>query len=206
MDLSNFKKIFIINNYDNFLNIIEYICDKQYNKKTRLILIKFDNKIIKIKAGEGYSRPDVNPEAECIPITIKDIPNINPIVHCSYNEYYYNIMKEGLMTKERIGKQGEILSSRHQVHFYEVTSFNYNAFKDLINNTGRNTFYYTTINTLLKNEHIITKSQNGVVLVKLDKTQSINSKNFTWIDVSPLDIIKNNEYDRLIKYLKNINL
>ena len=131
---------------------------------------------------------------------------MNPIVHCSYYEYYDSIIKEGLMTKERIGKQGELFKPRHQVHFYEVNSINYNAFKDLINKTGRNTFYYTTIDILLKNKYIISKSQNEVILVKLEENQSINPTLFEWIDVSPLNIIKNNEYDRLIKYLKNINL
>lgn len=194
-----------INNYDTFINIIEYLCDKKINYKTRLILVKKNNIIIKIRSGEGYSRDDVEASAKCTTCYTSSSSSTNScndtvIVHCSYREYYYSIIKDGLMTKERIGKQNEILQRRKHVYFYELSNDFYNQIEDLIKTTGRNTFYYTTLNILKKNNYTVYKSENGVILVELNSTESIN--HFYNINDTPLNIIKNNQNAELINYLE----
>lgn len=46
------SKDYAINNISDFLNIIEYLCDKNCHDKTRLLVIKENNLIIKIRSSE----------------------------------------------------------------------------------------------------------------------------------------------------------
>jgi RNA:NAD 2'-phosphotransferase (TPT1/KptA family) len=196
------KKSYKLSNYDDFLDVLEYIADEKEHSKIRLILLKENNKIIKIRTSEGYSRQDVKNDAGCVKIINKK----TIIVHCSYKHFNASIMKEGLMLKETIGKKGETLKKRKHIYFYKVNSKSYNALKDLITTTGRDTFYYTTIEILEKNNHKVYETENGVILVELDDSINESITKFTVLNENPLKIIEKTKVSNLIKHLEDLHL